>query len=308
MDIDTTGHVFVATDGGLNGTVEEVSPDGTLAETGLLNGTIDNPVSLVIDQNDNLIIGSSASSNPSVISYTPPTAFQAGKVNFKATNVQYPVSLAVDRSNDIIVADRNGHITLSLSSATGSVLKLVGNSTSTYAVGVDNSGTILISTDAGLGVYDTDLQSGGFNTACNCGGSTAIGPSGAYFVANGQIEYEAAPYTGAAVLNTGLTGESIGNGTSIAVDGLGSVWVSFVYNYSGLVYVLPPFSDYSDNLTYYEATQSSFSPSAVAIDGSGNVWMADYGGGGLVELVGLAAPVVTPKSIAAYKQAEGTRP
>lgn len=46
----------------------------------------------------------------------------------------------------------------------------------------------------------------------------------------------------------------------------------------------------------------------LAIDPSGNVWITDYTGGGVVELVGAAAPVVTPLSLAAGNGQLGQKP
>ena len=46
----------------------------------------------------------------------------------------------------------------------------------------------------------------------------------------------------------------------------------------------------------------------LAIDPSGNVWITNYLGGAVVELVGAAAPVVTPLSVAAANGQLGTKP
>ena len=37
-------------------------------------------------------------------------------------------------------------------------------------------------------------------------------------------------------------------------------------------------------------------PYGIAIDGSGNVWITCYGGSTVTELIGAAAPVITPIS------------
>jgi len=54
-------------------------------------------------------------------------------------------------------------------------------------------------------------------------------------------------------------------------------------------------------------------PGGIDIDGSGNVWMAGSNNGGqsrnyVTEVVGIAAPVVTPKSVRAANNTLGTRP
>jgi hypothetical protein len=45
-----------------------------------------------------------------------------------------------------------------------------------------------------------------------------------------------------------------------------------------------------------------------AIDGSGNVWVNNRNNGTLTELLGLAAPVVTPIAVASQYNALGVRP
>ena len=50
-------------------------------------------------------------------------------------------------------------------------------------------------------------------------------------------------------------------------------------------------------------------PYGIAVDGSGNVWVAsDNTGGPLTEFVGVAAPVVTPIAAGAEFKELGTRP
>jgi len=46
----------------------------------------------------------------------------------------------------------------------------------------------------------------------------------------------------------------------------------------------------------------------VAIDPSGNVWVTNYIGNSVVEMVGAAAPVVTPLSLAAGNNMLGVAP
>ena len=46
----------------------------------------------------------------------------------------------------------------------------------------------------------------------------------------------------------------------------------------------------------------------MAIDGSGNLWVANFTGNTLTEFVGLAAPVVTPIAAGVANNTLGTRP
>jgi hypothetical protein len=50
------------------------------------------------------------------------------------------------------------------------------------------------------------------------------------------------------------------------------------------------------------------SPAAIAIDGSGNVWVTNTGDSSLTEFVGAAAPVVTPLAAAVKNNNQGGQP
>jgi len=63
----------------------------------------------------------------------------------------------------------------------------------------------------------------------------------------------------------------------------------------------------------YPSNATTFTPMLngslnLAIDPSGNVWITNYTGGGVTEIVGAAAPVVTPLSVAAGTNALGQKP
>jgi hypothetical protein len=49
-------------------------------------------------------------------------------------------------------------------------------------------------------------------------------------------------------------------------------------------------------------------PGAIAIDGSGNAWIANYYTTSITEMIGVAAPVVTPLSVGVKNNTLGTRP
>jgi streptogramin lyase len=90
---------------------------------------------------------------------------------------------------------------------------------------------------------------------------------------------------------------------ALAVDGDGHVFVahkkfvSELNNDGSLVKTSAFYSDPSLNGTY-----------SIAIDGSGNVWVANFTGNTLTEFVGLAAPVVTPIAAGVANSTLGTRP
>ena len=97
----------------------------------------------------------------------------------------------------------------------------------------------------------------------------------------------------------------------IAIDGAGNVWagssdaaVSELNGVTGAA-ITP-------NLGYFPGVDSNGYYAtdifAVAIDGSGNVWMAGYDDSNVSELVGAGTPTVQPLVVAAKNNTIGTMP
>jgi streptogramin lyase len=115
----------------------------------------------------------------------------------------------------------------------------------------------------------------------------------------------------------GLTSYSFGSSSTYpfgsTIDGNNTVWV--VDRASGTIanfnpnLSTPAFVSPSGNYKFSGST-SSLTPGGlnIAVDPSGNLWMTDYFNSNLVEVVGIAAPSVTPLSLAAKNNAFGTKP
>jgi hypothetical protein len=133
-------------------------------------------------------------------------------------------------------------------------------------------------------------------------------------------------------LTSASTGGALVYPFGSAVDGNGNVWVTIrcgptntcgnVANTSTLVEIngannlaISPPTNYSPQ-TQYPASSATLSkifldPLNLAIDPSGNLWITNYVGttsGSVVEIIGSAAPVVTPLSLAAGNNALGVKP
>ncbi len=72
-------------------------------------------------------------------------------------------------------------------------------------------------------------------------------------------------------------------------------------------------SAYNPSTTSFLSPANGFQPglnkpNGIAIDASGNVWVAINGDGNVTELVGAAAPVVVPLVTAVKNNTVGTRP
>jgi streptogramin lyase len=139
--------------------------------------------------------------------------------------------------------------------------------------------------------------------------------------------------------NSANTGAAIVYPFGSAVDGNGNIWITNrcgpmnicgnVANTSTLVELnggvvtpgtahmaISPGTNYVPEIQYTGATTPSKilpDPLNLAIDSSGNIWITNYVGGSgassaLVEVIGAAAPVTTPLSLAAGNNALGVKP
>jgi sugar lactone lactonase YvrE len=95
---------------------------------------------------------------------------------------------------------------------------------------------------------------------------------------------------------------------SIAVDGAGQIWVANtgidvnpnVVELSSSGNVISPDSGYQGGNIQH--------PNGIAVDGSGNVWVTNQLNSTVTQLVGAAAPVVTPLSVGMRDNTLGTKP
>jgi hypothetical protein len=141
------------------------------------------------------------------------------------------------------------------------------------------------------------------------------------------------PFYNSTVLTSASTGANLTWTFGSAVDGNNNVWfVNRCGNYGGCgggtginsiiqingsnnLAISPP-TNYIPESQYYNSTGTGLTGMTtllndslnVAIDPSGNVWVTNYIGNSVVELVGAAAPVVTPLSAAAGTNMLGTVP
>jgi hypothetical protein len=135
----------------------------------------------------------------------------------------------------------------------------------------------------------------------------AIDAVGNYWVASQAGSLVEISPTGSIL--SGASGFSLGASTprSVAVDGNNSVWVVNGSSTSSLLLVnssggvLSPTAGFSPISSCFALGN--------AIDSSGNVWLAcTSSGAGVYELIGAAAPVVTPLSAAARLNKIANRP
>jgi|GEM_PF-402256 len=234
----------------------------------------------------------------------------------------FPKGLAVDGSGNVYVGDYYNHKIRKITSL-GVVTTLAGSGTATFAngtggdasfntpegVAVDGSGNVyvadrmnqiirkitpsgVVTTFAGNSVYGF-INATGTSARFKYPEDVAVDGSGNVYVAdkgNHSIRKITSSGVVTTLAGTGISGStnatgtdaSFNNPTDIAVDGSGNVYVADAGNYlirkitpSGVVTTLA--GSGSAVSTDGAGTSASFDkPSGIAVDGSGNVYVADY--------------------------------
>ena len=179
-----------------------------------------------------------------------------GAVNGTGTAASFynPIGVASDASGNLYIADTFNHIVRKITSA-GVVTTLAAGFTSPVGIAVDASGNVYI-TDQGNNVVDEISPAGVVTT---------VAGSGAQGSTNG----------------TG-TAATFNNPHGIAVDGFGNLYVA---DYGNLIRKIAPggvvttlAGSGSQGSSNGQGTAASFYlPCEVAVDGAGNVYVADQG-------------------------------
>ncbi len=345
--VDGNGMVWTANQGNntvsqLNGvTGAAISPAGGYTGNGL---TI--PFSIAIDSAGNAWVNNFyLSTPPSHMSVFQPgggvftgSPFTGGGLSTQNSfNATSPRDIAFDASGNVWTANLSGTAT-ELNGTTGAAISPstgfpIGTSTNSESgVAVDNAGHVWISGMNGNVLYEMTASTGALlgSSAYGAGGlyqpySIAIDASNNLWLPNNAAP-AAAGLVGATVskftsVTTGstFTGGGIVGPNGVAIDGAGNVWVSNqikngpastagVAELTNSGVVISPSGGYTS-----PATMGA--PNDVAIDSSGNVWLADAflpvsfaSGNNVVELVGAAVPVVTPIATAVKNGTIGARP
>ena len=239
---------------------------------------------------------------------------------FTGAGISGPGALAFDGSGNVWLAN-NGPTVSKLSANGAAISPVAGYSTGgpggPPALALDPSGNVWIANSSGDSV--SVLSSGGvplpgspYSGAGISGPfALAIDSTGGAWVANrtgsslSRLAFDGSPIAGSPYFGAGLNAP-----VDIALDGLDNVWLANSGS-SSVSEFLSNGRAQSGAIGYSSAMLSS--PFRVVVDGSGNVWVANLGsttpGSGMItQIVGAAAPVVTPASVAVQNNALDQRP
>ena len=238
---------------------------------------------------------------------------------FSGGGIQGPGLLAFDGLGNVWIA--NSGPTVSKLSANGAATSPTAFSTggtgSPSALALDTSGNAWIADSGGNGIAVLSNSGAPIPGSPYTGGgingpfAIAIDSSGGAWIANrlgsslSRLTSFGDPVAGSPYYGAGLNAP-----IDMAVDGLGNVWL--VNSGSNTVSEFLSNGRPQSGGTGYGSSALT-NPFRLALDRSGNVWVANLGSqtagqGTITEIVGAAAPVVTPVSIAIQNNALNQRP
>ena len=257
-----------------------------------------------------------------------------GLSNQNSFNALSPRDIAFDAGGNAWIANLNGTAT-ELNSASGAAISPstgfpIGTSTNSESgVAVDSAGHLWVSGFGANVLYEMAVSNGATLgvSAYKAGGldqpySVAVDASNNVwlpdqFDPNSLVGFQVSKFTsvttGAAFGGAGILGPD-----GVAIDGGGNVWVSNQIRVgsdpgAGLSELNNNGAAISPSTGYLSATLGSASD--VAVDSSGNVWVANASvpvtfatSNYIIEFVGAAVPVVTPIATAVKNSTIGARP
>jgi streptogramin lyase len=303
--VDSQGNVWAANYSySVGGTATKLAANGVPASTtGFAAPNLYESYAIAIDTQDSAWITNEESHYALNTGFGSLTKFSSSGAllsgNGFTSSIYYPYGIAADSNGDMWVADE-GHSQVSLLDNNGN--SLIGtNGYSSYAVPLPVAVAIDASHNAWFAAESSasKVTPGGVITEYSCCSETsaiAIDQNGAVWVSD---------YKGSAVVQLSSAGTLLQSLTSggvyypqgLAVDGSGAVWAA---NYHGET--ISGFSA-AANGTGSTALSPSYgfgldaglsSPFGIALDASGDIWVANLAGNSLTQFVGLAAPIKTP--------------
>lgn len=262
MALDVSGNVWIANEQTSpntgSGNVTELTGTGSAIATGLTAGGINYPVAAAADSNGNMWFANYGNATVSVMNSSGGAVTPSG--GWGGTSLAFPVALAIDSSHNAWVANQASSTSITKISSNGATVT---------------------------------------NYNCDCNGASGIALDGSsnVWVANYYGNSVSEVNSSGSLLVDAATGGGVNHPQGIAADGDGNVWVAnFLGNtvsaIGGSGSSAP--GSYLSPSTGFGTDAGLLHPYALAIDGSGNVWVSNFANSTLTQFVGMAAPVKTP--------------
>jgi hypothetical protein len=239
---------------------------------------------VAVDASNDYWAGSAANNSSAVVTFNT-TSGTGINGSFTGGGLVNPIGIAIDYAGGVWLT----------------------NSNSAFA----NPMTVSKFSKTGTPLSGTGFSGGGLD---GCAG-IAIDGSGNAWVTNALTNtLTELSSTGTPSGSSPYSGGGLAYPSAIAIDGDGNLWMSnwarsSVSEFSSTGTPTTPALGYYDGLGTGESGD-------ITIDASGNVWTANWGGtvigssasGSITQMVGIAAPTVTPIALALKNQTIGTRP
>ena len=325
--IDGSGDAWIANNGS-TASVTELSPLGVALNSSPFTGSgLQSPSSIAIDQNNNVFIANNYDTGS--ITALNSTGSPLTNSPYTGGGVNQPEGIAVDGSDRIIAGNYGEGMSgnVSVLSDSGTAISGTGGDgpgfgVADQAVAVDGSGNIwaingyLTSAEKVVinqttGAY---ISSANSDEGINDPTGLAIDDANDVWICTHGSDVVVLNSSGT-VISTGsgkFTGGGVQYSQAIAMDGASNAWIANTHFGSPANGDLSEFSNSGAALTpstgYTSSTMSSTTPMALAIDGSGDVWVTNNGNSTVSEFIGAAVPVVTPLAVGVKNNTLGTRP
>jgi sugar lactone lactonase YvrE len=258
--VDAAETLYVADTGNKRVAKEPLSAGGYTASA-YIGGTGVTPVAVYVDKNYNLFFVDSVSERLIEASWEAVANRYNGEVAL-GSGFASPAGVVTDPGGNVYVAD----------SANDEVVKLVAASVPFGSVGVGSSASPLI--------YNFSISAG---TTLGAIGVVSQGVSGKDFVDTGQSSCAVKTYTSATICGVSVIFEPLGSGTRIGAivlsDSSGNPLASTFTSGAGE----EPQIAFVPGATMTLGSQLS-GPEGVAVDGNGDIFIADTGNNRIVEI------------------------
>ncbi len=299
--IDSGGNAWVSNAGGSS--VTQLTASGAVANiysgAGLLG-----PKGVAIDYSGNVWVANPTTNSVVKIALSSPTVISGGTA-YSAGGLNGPVAVAADQSNNIWIANLNGNSVTELNTAGAAVrtsLTAGGTISQPTGIALDSTGNVYVANAGGGNVVKLVYTSGAAASGSPLNDYALQGVSGVALDPSGNV-YALGSTTGTSLVPAVSTFSSAGAAASyspsaapattglyagIVAAGTGSVLMTNSTAAGSLVAETLGTSPVSVTLG------SLNTPVGLAVDPSGDVWVANSGDNTVAEFIGLTAPVTTP--------------
>jgi streptogramin lyase len=320
--VDGSGNVWVANAGTGANSISKFSSGGSAISgaLGYTGGGLSLPWGIAVDTSGNVWVTDAITTGGALSKFSSSGAALSGTTGYTGNGLSDPFGLAVNGAGVVWTANISSTSAF-LNTGAPQGFYTPGGKQDYYNIAIDGSGNVWMTDNEATGKMpppnvEKFTSSGMVVNSYTAGGQSqswgiAIDSAAHVWISNyGNNSVTELNSNGTAVAN--YTGGGLNSPQGLAVDGLGNVWVANA----------GPAANPGNSVTELNNSGAAFSPStgfvggamtspfSLAIDGSGNVWVTNnnVGSNSVTEIVGAAAPVVTPLALAVKNSTLGKRP